>query len=229
MNKIKMNKYVLLLFMVVFLILGGCYQYADPNSSFPANIESQNSVISDTFSSVMPEVIEEDPYILNPKQLFEMGTDVYSKGIDFCVNNAKVTKNVSEFPMEKIFYISDGLFTSSGMLSDEYSFLILDMTLTNTNNTECEYYINENQLYNVDKNYCAYFSAYSNELRGFDKNQHTDDSAFKYTFEPNEVLECKGVFVLNEEALQEDIYLALNIDNADALRTTSYIKVYEKE
>lgn len=258
-NKMVKIRLILVIILILF-ILSGCYKKAGENAAIPTNTteeavqssttpieidDSEAPTVSESTvatSGWVTRIIEEGgttyiagdflmpPEKLNEQRVVEQVVEVTRRGLIYKVNSVKISKTTEGFPEDKISYLSDDSLDSSGALKAEFSYVIVNLTIKNSVDSEVELYLNSNKFKGVNDNQ-EFDEISCEEIQGFDKSQFQKNSKsfYKYIFKPNEELNCNVLGILKDIDFEKDIYLSLDISEGSELGATNHIKIFMKE
>lgn len=245
-------------------LLSGCYRSADKNLSYEEAVESESiaeKVEKDpvtppenpdnvttrtryiTVDGVITEVeYEFTPSYISSEQIYSMGTQLTHEGFEIKFNDVQFTKDTAN--LAGIYYTKNDLpetILENGVLREDYSFVILDLSITNSGDTESEFYLNDFGLAAVRDDMVLLesfplisesetYDFKSSHIFGANVQQFGGKQKMRYVFSPNESLNVKIAAIVNNNGFDFNLYISPGGEvmgrNAKSLKL---IEIYTKE
>lgn len=196
-------------FLLGAILMGasGCGQEGNtglvslPNHS---NSEQSSSVFS-AGNDYYPEGATSEPFFPKPysvsdlpeENLYDMGEVMEYKGWQFQVNSVSVSKSLDSFPLENIDYSPDVMRDESGVLQNDYSYVFVDVSVTNLQPEDKELILGSLNL--VDPSFKM-----DADIKGFDEFEHSPHGmrAYYFTIKSSETLTRKCVYIVPDDYLK---------------------------
>lgn len=156
----------------------------DETVSFSAELPSETKT-----ENIRTEVVSEAVSIeMMDRRFYNIGETCEYDGFEYCVKDIAVTKSSDGMTFRQNDYFpcdEDGVFIC------DYSYLIADITIKNTENTERQFYTNSSMAccynYNADRSYNETFPAYGANVYNFNGEKSIlNADFFAVDFQPGE-------------------------------------------
>lgn len=144
--------------------------------------------------------------------VYQIGDIFDTKGVLYTVNNYQVTKNKGDFDISDIKETPlDVEFDNEDNITNNYSYVVIDVTIKNKESKEIEFYMNNLWLRLINKE-SVYSNAdiyYGGQLRGYADGQTADigKSYFRRIFGIEEERQCRLTYVISDEELEGAVLL----------------------
>lgn len=212
-------------FLLGAILMGasGCGQEGNtglvslPNHSNP----DQSSSVFSAGNDYYPEGATSEPFFPEPysvsdlpeENLYDMGEVMEYKGWQFQVNSVSVSKSLDSFPLENVHYSPDVMRDESGVLQNDYSYVFVDVSVTNLQPEDKELTLGSLEL--VDPSFKRSF-----DVEGFDKFEHSPQGkrAHYFTIKSSETLTRKCVYIVPDDYLKgKQLLLCPNLQSQPLL------------
>lgn len=227
----KKSVFVILLGVIV-MGASGCGREGNtglvslPNQSYT---EKSSSVYSSS-NDYYPEGATSEPFFPEPysvsdlpeENLYDMDEVMEYKGWQFQVNSVSVSKSPDSFPLENIRYSSNMMRDESGVLQNDYSYVFIDVSVTNLQSKDKELTLGSLEL--VDPSFKMSF-----EVNGFDEFEHSPQGkrAHYFTIKSSETITRKCVYIVPDDYLEgKQLLFCPNLQSQPLLFGLEYAKIF---